>query len=225
MRKVIIAAVCAFFALTASAQRASSSSTSFFSTEKVENGVQFGLRGGLNVATMTMTEGNVNVPSDAKVNWHVGAIVDIPLMQSLYIQTGLYLQNKGCKMVWEKSEYTANPMYLEIPVLASYRYTFSDAAQLQFNVGPYFAYGIGGKAKTSYRNELREPDEEDLFGDNGPLKRFDCGLQIGLGFTFIKHIYVGAAYEMGFTNICEPEKSDCDKVKNHNWMFSVGYTF
>ena len=38
-------------------------------------------------------------------------------------------------------------MYLEIPVLASYRYNFSDAAQLQINVGPYFAYGVGGKIK------------------------------------------------------------------------------
>lgn len=97
MRKIIIAAVCAFCALTASAQRASSSSSSFFSTEKAESGVQFGIRAGLNVAGMDYKEDNVTVSTDNRANWHVGVIADIPLMQSLYVQTGLYLQNKGYK--------------------------------------------------------------------------------------------------------------------------------
>ena len=89
MKKIIIVAVCAFCALTASAQRASSSSSSFFSTEKAEGGVQFGIRGGLNVANMTIEEDNVSVSCDAKTNWHVGVIADIPMMESLYVQTGL----------------------------------------------------------------------------------------------------------------------------------------
>lgn len=79
MKKIIIVAVCAFCALTASAQRASSSSSSFFSTEKADGGVQFGIRGGLNVANMTIEEDNVSVSCDAKTNWHVGVIADIPV--------------------------------------------------------------------------------------------------------------------------------------------------
>ena len=131
MKKIIIVAVCAFCALTASAQRASSSSSSFFSTEKAEGGVQFGIRAGLNMAGMSYEEDNVTVSTDNKTNWHVGIIADIPMMESLYVQTGLYLQNKGYKEKEGDYELTANPMYLEIPVLASYRYNFSDAAQLQ----------------------------------------------------------------------------------------------
>ena len=155
MKKIIIVAVCAFCALTASAQRASSSSSSFFSTEKADGGVQFGIRAGLNMAGMAYEEDNVTVSTDNKTNWHVGIIADIPMMESLYVQTGLYLQNKGYKEKEGDYELTANPMYLEIPVLASYRYNFSDAAQLQINVGPYFAYGVGGKIK-----ETDEGDEE-----------------------------------------------------------------
>ncbi len=41
----------AAMALTASAQRASSSSSSFFSTEKSDQGVTFGIRAGLNLST------------------------------------------------------------------------------------------------------------------------------------------------------------------------------
>ena len=138
-----------------------------------------------------------------------------------YVQTGLYLQNKGYKEKEGDYELTANPMYLEIPVLASYRYNFSDAAQLQINVGPYFAYGVGGKIK-----ETDEGDEDkwDCFGDKGAdWKRFDCGLQIGAGLTIAKNYYIGAAYEFGFSNIAK--NSGDGKLKNKNWMFSVGYNF
>lgn len=221
MRKIIIAAVCAFCALTTSAQRASSSSSSFFSTEKAESGVQFGIRAGLNVAGMDYKEDNVTVSTDNRANWHVGVIADIPLMQSLYVQTGLYLQNKGYKEKEGDYELTANPMYLEIPVLASYRYNFGDAAQLQFNVGPYFAYGVGGKIKET---EDGDEDKWDCFGDKGAdWKRFDCGLQIGAGLTVAKHYYIGAAYEFGFSNIAK--NSGEGKLKNRNLMISVGYNF
>ena len=220
MKKIIIAAVCAFCALTTSAQRASSSSSSFFSTEKVDGGIQFGIRGGLNVANMTLEYDKISQASDAKTNWHVGVIADIPMMESLYVQTGLYLQNKGYKVSEDDWEQTANPMYLEIPVLASYRYNFSDAAQLQINVGPYFAYGIGGKIKDV---EDGDEDKVDFFSEDGGYKNFDCGLQIGAGFTFGGHYYIGAAYEFGFTNIAKD--SGDTKFKNKNWMFSVGYNF
>lgn len=44
MKKLFLVVVCAISALTVSAQRASSSSSSFFSTEKVDDGIQFGIR-------------------------------------------------------------------------------------------------------------------------------------------------------------------------------------
>ena len=166
-------------------------------------------------------EDNVTVSTDNRANWHVGVIADIPLMQSLYVQTGLYLQNKGYKEKEGDYELTANPMYLEIPVLASYRYNFGDAAQLQFNVGPYFAYGVGGKIKET---DDGDEDKWDCFGDKGAdWKRFDCGLQIGAGLTVAKHYYIGAAYEFGFSNIAK--NSGDGKLKNRNWMISVGYNF
>lgn len=218
MKKLFIAILCAFMALSASAQRASSSSSSFFSTEKADNGVRFGLRGGLNLSTISLSEDNVSVSTDSRAAWHVGAIVDIPLMQSLYIQSGLYFMDKGGKETDGDYKETYSPMYLEIPVLASYRYDFGSAAQLQINVGPYFAYGVGGKIKE--KDEYEDEEEEYEIFDHA--KRFDCGLQFGAGVTFASHYYIGFAYDLGLTNIAK----DSDyKIKNRSWMFSVGYTF
>lgn len=233
MKKLIIAFVCALSALTVAAQRASSSHSSFFSTSKAETGVQFGIRAGLNSSTMKETWGkNDSYTTDAHTAWHVGVIADIPLMESLYIQTGLYYQNKGGVDEEEGgySKYTYNPSYLEIPVLASYRYDFSDALQLQINVGPYFAYGIGGKAKYEVNVEPYKGDSEetDFFGDDDDkygAKRFDCGLQFGAGLTIASHYYIGFAYQLGLTNNMYNDDGGDDTLKNRNWMFSLGYNF
>lgn len=229
MKKILLVAALAVCSLTVSAQRASSSSSSFFSTEKADGGVKFGIRAGLNLSNMSMSEDNVSVSLDSRASFHVGVIADIPLMQSLYVQTGLFLQDKGFKLEEDGETLTGKPMYLEIPVLASYRYNFSDAAQLQINVGPYFAYGLGGKAKYEHNGMS---SDEDFFGsydddDTFGCKRFDCGLQFGAGMTFASHYYIGFAYQLGLTNIADlPSSYEGDySVKNRNWMISLGYTF
>lgn len=226
MKKLVLVMVCVLSTLAVSAQRASSSSSSFFSTEKASDGVRFGVRTGLNFANIS---GKDMVDTDMRTSFHVGVIADIPLMQSLYIQTGLYVTEKGWKYeenYYYKWEEKYNPMYLEIPILASYRYNFNDATQLQFNVGPYLAYGIGGSGKYEKTDDGGTDSYEcDFFGkeseDKEGGKRFDYGLQIGLGFTFAKHYYVGCAYEFGLTKIADWET----KPKNNNWMISLGYTF
>jgi len=224
MRKFLLVAACAFCALTVSAQRASSSSSTFFSTEKVEGGVQFGIRAGLNSSNMAFSSDGNTLTVKSRTSFHVGLIADIPVVESFYIQTGLYYQNKGWKQEYSGVESNYKPMYLEIPLLASYRYNFSDAAQLQINFGPYFAYGIGGKEKYDYGYD--EDDYEcDFFGDDGDWNRFDMGLQVGAGVTFAQHYYIGFAYEFGLTNIADIDDDDDYSYKNRNWMISLGYNF
>jgi hypothetical protein len=224
MKKVFLTFVCAFMALTASAQRASSSSSSFFSTESSAQPITFSIRAGLNIANMSMKNGNYSVSPDSRAGFNAGVAVDFPLMQSLYIQSGLYYTMKGCKAEIDGEKATFSPSYLEIPILASYRYNFSEAAQLQVNVGPYFAYGVGGKYKLEYKNRSREIDFFGSENDENSMgfKRFDMGLQLGTGVTIAKHYYVGVAYEFGFVSMSR----DSDlKIKNSNFMINVGYQF
>lgn len=229
MKKFLLAAVCAICALTASAQRASSTSSSFFSTEKADQGVTIGIRAGLNFAKWT---GDFDEPTDTRTAFHVGVIADIPLMQSLYIQSGLYFQSKGCKFEEEmynwSEKVTTSPMYLEIPILASYRYDFGDAAQLQVNFGPYFAVGIAGKYKEEIEDgsDFYKTDVDIFDSDEGLLNRFDCGLQVGAGVTFAQHYYLGFAYQFGLTNMTNEDNVGSEvSTKNSNWMLSLGYNF
>lgn len=229
MKKLLLTMACAVCALAVSAQRASSSSSTFFSTEKSDQPITIGVRAGMNLSSFTGDADDL----DSRIGFNAGVVVDFPLMRSLYLQTGLFVTQKGAKYEEDGEELKINPLYLQIPVLASYRYNFSDAVQLQVNFGPYFAYGISGK----YKYEGYDEDiygDIDFFGDDDDQfggKRFEAGLHVGAGVT-IKKFYVGCAYEFGLTNAFE-NKWDTDeygdsmtyKGKNSNFMINVGYNF
>ena len=102
-------------------------------------GISFGFRAGVNLSNAAMND-DAKRGTDPKMlaGFHVGAIVDIPVMQSLYVQPGLYFSTKGVKTEYENSEYpeensetSVNAMYLEIPINVSWRYNFTDMLQLQ----------------------------------------------------------------------------------------------
>lgn len=212
MKKIFITFICAFAALSVSAQRATSSSSSFFSTQKADQPVTFSIRGGVNFSNVTISDGGFSVSPKNHTGFHAGVAVDFPLVESFYLQSGLYYTVKGFKIGFADTK--ANSAYLELPILASYRYNFSDAVQLQVNFGPYLAYGVGGE----YKNSI--DGKEDFFGYQ--FKRFDMGLQVGAGFTFARHYYIGFAYEAGLVNIA---KNFDGKVKNSNFFISAGYQF
>ncbi len=232
MKKLLTLATVAMFSVVASAQRATSSNTSLSGESKdVDMSVHFGIRAGLNVSNMRWTDGDYSDIADAKAGFHVGVIADVPLVKNyFYITPGLYFTQKGAEnsesvdiYKWEEK---LNPLYLEIPILFSGRYTFGKA-QLQVNFGSYFAVGIAGKDKETITfYGVKETDKENIFkdGDNSEnLKRFDAGLSMGAGVTLAKHYYVGLQYEMGLFSLYPSDRDG--KVKNHNLMLSVGYNF
>lgn len=196
MRKLFTIVACALLSLAAQAQ------ASFFSTEKSDKPVTFGVRVGGNLSTLT---GDVE-DAKSRFGFNAGMSVDVPFLKSLYLETGLYATQKGCKFGDEK----VNPLYIEVPVLASYRYDFSNDVQLRVNAGPYVAYGISGKS-----------GDEKYFSGDYANKRFDMGLQVGTGVTVSK-FYVGCAYEFGLTKV---NKEGDGSVKNGNFMFNIGYNF
>lgn len=248
MKKFLFTAVFAMLVFVASAQSGGKSPV-FFSSEKADRGVTFGIRAGFNFANASVEAGHMVYETSSRTAFHVGIVADIPIVKSLYVQPGFYLQSKGAKYEYIYSgdyagsgyELTGSPLYLQIPILLSYRCDFSDAVQLQVNFGPYFAYGVGGKLKLErWDEDGSDTYSYNFFGDDlfvsdydkkAPFKfnRFDCGLQIGAGFTFAKHYYVGFSYEFGLTNgieISREYRSYTDmSLKNSNWMLGIGYNF
>lgn len=214
MKKLFLVVACAFVATASFAQRASSATTSFFSSERSDQPITIGIRAGVNFANASYEVGSYSLTPNSRTSFNVGLSVDFPILESFYIQSGLYYTQKGCEMKENGIKIEASPAYVEVPVLASYRYNMSESTQLQLNVGPYFAYGIGGKLKDGN-------DEYDYFDEDASTNKFDCGIQVGAGVTFGK-VYLGCAYQFGMANGFD--SSDIT-AKNKNFMINLGYNF
>ena len=166
MNKIILMAIAAITAISMWAQSPQGSSSS----EVTNDAVTFGFRVGLSINGMGNNIGN-NEASEIfggrpclldvhnKMGLNFGVSVEIPLIKSLWLNTGLYYKSTGAKFTFKQDknkiedgitldDHTANlTMHsVRVPVQASYRYNINSNFQLQVNLGPYFAYGFGGKA-------------------------------------------------------------------------------
>lgn len=241
MKKCFMLAAMFFVGITASS--AQEIREMFGSDQKGK--IVYGIRAGLNVSNIAGEYGpdsGDELDLDSRVGFHVGGVVDIPITNGFYIQPGLLFTTRGAGEKYSYSEpgYSEEattkyrPIYLEIPVLASFRADVSRTVNVQVNVGPHFAFGLGGKCKESYSDSdgisesVKYPffgestDEEDHFG----AKRFDFGLTFGAGVTLRKHYYVGIVYDLGLINMAVDKEWGKDaKFHNRNFSIQLGYNF
>jgi hypothetical protein len=196
---------------------------------------QLGLRAGVNFNNIGKDAKDEPIlKAENKTGFHIGAVYNIDLIGSFSIEPGLYFSQKGFTLdgeelvvgdpnqsLFDLSSYSlkgdANMNYLEVPVNVKYKLLDLSILGLDAHIGPFVAYGLGGKL-----------EDTKIFDKDGlDYKRFDFGLQMGVGAVLINKIYAGVNYDMSLTKINEAEgiKKDNLKEKNHVWMISVGLNF
>lgn len=214
-------------ATTLPAQRAHSTvKTTKVKKQREKTSLTWGIRAGMNYATI------LNAPAGKGViGFNVGGNLDVGFCNWFHLQTGLYLSMKGVDAEYEVRETSQSvtddddhyydrfsPIYLEIPVLASFRIGLSDNADIQFGVGPYIAFNL--LEDQLYHHEMRGRWKYD----SEEIEPFDFGLQANIGAS-IKHFYIGVGYQIGI-----PRKKIWDiegeyVIRTSNAMLNVGYNF
>ena len=219
-------------ATTLPAQRAHSTvKTTKVKKQREKTSLTWGIRAGMNYATI------LNAPAGKGViGFNVGGNLDVGFCNWFHLQTGLYLSMKGVDAEYEVRETSQSvtddddhyydrfsPIYLEIPVLASFRIGLSDNADIQFGVGPYIAFNL--LEEQLYFHNIYGPrvnQKEDI-------EPFDFGLQANIGAS-IKHFYIGVGYQIGIPRkkiwSIDGSGSYAEHViRTSNAMLNVGYNF
>lgn len=237
MKKVFAAAAAVL--MCASVSYAQSFRDMFRSDAK--GGIEYGVRAGLNISDISAKDVYDGVIEKydykSQAGFHVGGFVGIPITNGFYIQPGLVFSSKGARETYKeegyKSVYSMFPVYLEIPVLASFRADVASDINLQVNVGPYFDFGLGGKVtgKSTYEGETskssapffgKSTDDKEKYG----MKRFDFGLSFGAGVELWDHYYVGLKYDLGLVNMSiKDEWGEGFKAHNGTFAITLGYNF
>lgn len=199
------------------------------------------LRGGINLANITITNDGDIDDNKMLTSFQVGLIGDIKVLPFLYFQPGILFTGKGSKTEQgEESDFqyyraTSNPYYVEVPV----NLVFKTPGPIKFfaGAGPYIAVGIAGKNKvdgkflgTSFSNENKiewsNDDPSTLDYEEGAgygiLKRFDYGLNATAGVQLTK-LVLSANYGHGLAKLQSGTNSaEDDKNKHRVFSLTVG---
>lgn len=186
--------------------------------------VQFGITAGPSFSSVTSkTMGGNKETSKLLTGIRAGLTVDLPLADEFYIQPSLLYVGKGGKDNVSNVDVKTNISYLELPINFMYKPEVG-TGNLFIGLGPYIAYGLGGKTEMVNNGNAISSDIE--WGDDniGQLKRIDAGANFQVGYELPMGLNFGLHTDLGLINIRGNGDSD-NMTKNTSFGVSVGYKF
>ena len=164
-------------------------------SSKPDKNLTFGVRAGVNMSTFG---GSKYYDYESRWSFHAGMNADLNIVKSFAIETGLFYTSKGAKMRYiNKNEGSVS--YVQLPLLALFRFPISEETHVQVKAGGYAGYLI------------EEPETLKV-------KKPDMGIIVGTGINYRK-FFLGLQYELGLY------KTIFREDKNRNLAISVGYDF
>ena len=202
------------------------------------------LRGGLNLANVTISENGRIDDAKTLTSFQAGVIGDINLTSCLALQPGFLITGKGSKTeAGEPSDEnyfkaTTNPIYLEVPLNLVFKFGSSGGPNFFAGAGPYLGIGIAGKNKIegkffgssfSSENDIEWSDDDPTTlnyeegAGFGTLKRFDYGLN-GTAGVDLKKVVLSVNYGLGLAKLQSGStSSDDDNNKHRVLSFAIGF--
>ncbi len=179
----------------------------------------YGIKGGVNNNQLLISgknnDGDKLNYSSGKVGFQIGGVAELSLAENFAVQPNLLFTLKGG--AYPGTPYDVNIYSIELPVNLLYKTNGFFAG-----AGPNFGYGISAKVKGDGETvDLYKKDAEAI-----PLKRFEIGANIIMGYQFPSGLNISSHYTIGLNNTLNSENNpDDNKVNNRILGLSVGYTF
>ncbi len=201
------------------------------------------LKGGLNLANVSIANNGSIDDAKTLVSFHAGLQGDIPIVPFLSLQPGIFFTGKGSKTqsgnTTDANYYraTSNPLYIEVPVNVVLKVPMGGDSKFFVGAGPYAAMGIAGKRKAEGKifGVAFSSDEKIEFSNDDPttsgeegagfgiIRRFDYGLNGTIGFEG-EHALFSVNYGLGLAKLQSGSNSSADEKNKHRVLsFTVGF--
>ena len=183
---------------------------------------QFGLKGGMNVASISK-DGTLSDTS-SKIGFNAGVFMNAPLAENFSIQPEVLYNDLGSKITYgqnDNNSYSTNLGYISVPVMFQYNAT----PEFYLEAGPQFSFLVNAKNKLKDgNNNTLVNDWTKLAKDN--LNTFDFGLGLGAGYYFTPQFGLTARYVAGMTKIGKDDNVYGQPYKDSkNNVFQVGLAY
>lgn len=158
---------------------------------------QFGLRGGLNLSSVTLETEGISAEPDSKITFHIGVTYEKMINENLSFRPGLLFSAKGYSFEVDgiDEDFGANFGYLEIPLDFVY-----NTGSIGIHAGPYIGMLMSAKS-----------GDEDI---KETVESLDYGLNLGLTYNVNEQIGVGLNYGLGLANLAKDSGDEDSSIKN-----------
>ncbi|WP_223607944.1 porin family protein [Chryseobacterium sp. OSA05B] len=184
------------------------------------NPVTFGVKGGMNVSSLSKDEGLDDQKS--KIGFNAGVFANIPVAESFSIQPEVLYSQYGSKadytVLGNKFSSSTKLDYIAVPVMFQYNLI----PNLFVEAGPEFGFLVS--AKNKIKNESNgNSSTSDNYKDD--LKTFNFGIGLGAGYYFTDNFGITARYVAGLTDVAKDRPNGSDAVRNNTFQVGLAYKF
>ena len=188
--------------------------------------VKFGLKGGLNVTSMSFSEDVFDASN--KTGFFVGPRVKftVPIVGLSFDAAALYDQKeadvKYADTDGELGKVNVKQQSINIPVNVRYGFGLSSLANAFVFAGPQWGINVGDK---SFKwNET----------SSYSLKKSNFSVNVGAGVTLLSHLQISANYNIACGKSADASlvkaaealtNAGKDKSRNNSWQIALGYWF
>lgn len=165
---------------------------------------RFGLKGGLTFANAVLKSGGIELDTDLRTTFHVGAVAEFGVTEAISINTGLTLVGRGYNYTFDflgtSEESNLSQLYLQVPVNIVY-----NADLFYFSAGPYIGFAVAGSSDSGDESV----DVEYGNGEDDDISPTDFGLNVELGVN-LNNLRLGVGYGLGLSNNFPSDFKDND---------------
>jgi len=175
---------------------------------------------GLSIAKLYNLENADGITSSYKVGLSIGVAFETVINAQFSFQPELRFTQMGDLEKFDMlADVSTNLNYISLPLFAKYKFG-SNQTKFFILAGPRIGYGIGDITGKS------DEDSESMSYEDAQIKRFDFGLEFGVGVSFqlgTGSIFIDARYYLGLQKLATEQRGD--NAKNTAIGINVGYLF
>lgn len=201
-----------------------------FGANNAQAQVKFGLKGGLNVTSMSLDKDKL-LDTENQTGFFIGPTVKFTLpIVGLGIDASALYDQREAKLKGDikgnevETSSTLKTQAINIPINVRYGVGLGSVANVFFFAGPQFGFNVGDKNKSIFQDAAE-----------WKLKSSNFSVNVGLGFTVLSHLQVSANYNIACGKTGDVTVSDAAGTalqemlgnggKANAWQVGLAYYF
>ncbi|WP_143885035.1 porin family protein [Chryseobacterium binzhouense] len=207
--------------LSTSLAFAQTTTTTTTTTRTMSSDVRFGIKGGMNVSSLSK-DGALE-DQGSKIGFNAGVFANIPVAESFSIQPEVLYSQYGDKydqvVLGNRYSRARHLDYIAVPVMFQYNLV----PNFYLEAGPEFGFLVSAKNKFKNETDNNVITESGNYKDS--LNGFNVGIGLGAGYYFTDNIGITARYVAGVTDIAKDRPANSDAIRNNVFQVGLAYKF